>query len=78
MFALLGIGELRRWSVSMRHTGDGFGVAPTGKVVQATGITVMRIAKDKFIDGRHNWDMLGLMQQIQGAGLGPTCVAAKA
>jgi len=61
-----------RWSVLMRHTGDGLGVPPTEKVVTTTGISVLRIAGDKFIEGWQNWDMLGLMHQIQGAGLGPT------
>jgi len=61
-----------RWSVSMRHTGDGLGVPPTEKLVTTTGISVLRIAGDKFIEGWQNWDMLGLMHQIQGAGLGPT------
>jgi predicted ester cyclase len=66
-----------RWSCSMRHSGDGFGVPPTGKAFQTTGITVVRIADGKFIEGWQNWDMLGLMQQIQGAGLAPTYIAAQ-
>jgi steroid delta-isomerase-like uncharacterized protein len=67
-----------RWSCTMRHTGGGFGVPPTNKALHATGITVVRIADGKFIEGWQNWDMLGLMQQIQGTGLGPTYIAAKA
>ena len=64
-----------RWSVSMRHTGDGLGVPPTEKVVTTTGISVPRLAGGKFIEGWQNWDMLGLMQQIQGTRLGLTYTA---
>ena len=67
-----------RWSVTMRHTGDGLGVPQTAKIVTTTGISVLRLAGGKFVEGWQNWDMLGLMQQIQGAGLGPTYIAAKA
>jgi len=38
----------------------------------------VRIADGKIVEGWQNWDMLGLMQQIQSAGLGPTYLAAKA
>lgn len=58
-----------RWSVSMRHTGYGLGVPPTKRVVTTTGISVLRIAGEKFVEGWQNWDMLGLMHQIQGAGV---------
>jgi len=37
----------------------------------------MRIANGKFVEGWQNWDMLGLMQQIQGVGLAPTYIAAQ-
>jgi steroid delta-isomerase-like uncharacterized protein len=67
-----------RWTCTMRHTGSGFGVPPTGKTLQTTGITVLRIANGQFLEGWQNWDMLGLMQQMQGAGLGPTYIAARA
>jgi predicted ester cyclase len=59
-----------RWSVSMRHTGNGFGVPPTGKTLHTTGTTVVRIANGQFLEGWQNWDMLGLMAQMRGEGLG--------
>ena len=67
-----------RWSVSMRHTGNGFGIPPTGKLLYTTGIMIVRIANGQFLEGWQNWDMLGLMQQMRGEGLGPTYIAAKA
>ena len=64
-----------RWSVSMRHTGGGFGIPPTNKILHATGMSIIRIANGKFVEGWQNWDMLGLMQQIQGAAPAPTYIA---
>ena len=67
-----------RWSAAMRHTGNGFGIPPTGKLLHTTGVTIVRIANGQFLEGWQNWDMLGLMQQMRDeAGLGPTYVAAR-
>ena len=65
-----------RWSAEMRHTGNGLGVPPTGKILHTTGITIVRIANGQFLEGWQNWDMLGLMQQMRGEELGPTYIAA--
>ena len=54
-----------RWCATMKHTGDGLGMAPTGKELEVTGMSVLRIAGDKLIEGWQNWDMLGLLQQIR-------------
>ena len=64
-----------RWSVTMRHSGTGMGLR-TGKYLQTTGISVMRIAGGRFVAGWQNWDMLGLMQQIKGESMAPTYIAA--
>jgi predicted ester cyclase len=61
-----------RWSCTMKHTGHGFGMAPTGKALNVTGISIMRVAGGKLVEGWQNWDMLGLMQQIEGAGKAAT------
>jgi len=61
----------------MWHTGNGFGIAPTGKTLHTTGITVVRIANGQLLEGWQNWDMLGLMAQMRGEGLGPTYLAAQ-
>ena len=57
-----------RWSCAGRHTGDGLGVAPTGRRIDVTGISIIRIANGKMVEGWQNWDMLGLMEQIQRTG----------
>lgn len=56
-----------RWSVKMRHTGDGLGMPATGRNVQMTGISIVRFAGGRFAEAWQNWDMLGVMQQIQQA-----------
>jgi steroid delta-isomerase-like uncharacterized protein len=67
-----------RWSVSMRHSGDGLGMPATGKVVRATGMGMIRIENGKFVEAWQNWDMLGIMQQIEEQAPAPTYVAFKA
>ena len=56
-----------RWSVKMRHTGDGLGMPATGRNLQTTGISIVRFTGGRFAEAWQNWDMLGVMQQIQQA-----------
>jgi steroid delta-isomerase-like uncharacterized protein len=53
-----------RWSAVMTHTGPDLGIAPTGKRIQITGITIMRIVDGKIVESWNNWDQAGMMQQI--------------
>ena len=55
-----------RWSCTGTHDGDGLGFPPTGKTVSITGITIARLSGGKFAEAWQNWDMLGMMQQLQG------------
>ena len=55
-----------RWSSTGKHTGNGLGIPPTGKRLAITGISIIRVANGKLVEGWQNWDMLGMMQQIQG------------
>jgi len=64
-----------RWTCSMKHTGDGLGLPATGKSLEITGISVVRVAGDQFVEGWQNWDMLGLMQQIEGSQKPATYIA---
>lgn len=64
-----------RWICTARHTGDGLGVPATNKTIHITGITIMRLSGGKLIEGWQNWDMLGLMQQIQGGERAATYIA---
>jgi len=53
-----------RWSGKMTHLGDHLGMPATGKSVQLTGITIVRIAKNQIVAGWDNWDQLGMLKQI--------------
>jgi len=65
-----------RWSCAMRHTGDGLGMPPTNKRVEITGISIVRVKDGKLTAGWQNWDMLGLLQQINSAPVAATYIAA--
>jgi steroid delta-isomerase-like uncharacterized protein len=53
-----------RWTARGTHKGELFGIAPTGKQVTITGMTIDRFAGGKIVESWDNWDALGLMQQI--------------
>ena len=53
-----------RWSATMTHSGNGLGLAATGKRVRSTGISIARLQGGKIMEGWDNWDQLGMLQQI--------------
>ena len=53
-----------RWTCRGAHRGDLNGIAPTGKQFAITGVSVMRFAGGKMVEGYVNWDALGLTQQL--------------
>ena len=46
------------------HTGDFFGLAPTGKPVVVSAVSIERIKDDKIVERWFSQDDLGLMQQL--------------
>ena len=56
-----------RWSCRAIHAGDGLGIAPAGKAVEVTGISIIRVVDGKAAETWQNWDMLGMMEQVRGA-----------
>ena len=65
-----------RWSCTANHTGDGLGIAPSGMTIHVTGISILRIANGKLVEGWQNWDMLGMMEQIKGHSKSATYIGA--
>jgi steroid delta-isomerase-like uncharacterized protein len=63
-----------RWSCTAKHSGDGLGVPPTGKSVHFTGITIMQVSDGKIVEAWQNWDMLGMMEQLQGVARAATYI----
>ena len=56
-----------RYTFSGTHDGELMGVAPTGKHVSISGISIARVEGDKIAEEWPVWDQAGVMQQI-GAG----------
>ena len=63
---IFGVGDkvVVRWSAEMTHSGEGLGVVATGNRVRTGGISIVRIANGKLVEGWDNWDQLGMMRQI--------------
>src|SRR5215210_1727617 len=53
-----------RWRSRATHQGGYMGIAPTGKEVEFTGISVYRIEAGKIAQSWNEEDELGLMRQI--------------
>ncbi len=53
-----------RWTIRGTHKGEYMGIAPTGKPVTYTGISIRRIEGGKIVEEWLELDMLGLMQQM--------------
>jgi predicted ester cyclase len=53
-----------RWRARATHQGEYMGIAPTGKEVEFTGISVYRIEAGKIAESWNEEDELGLMRQI--------------
>lgn len=53
-----------RWTATGSHTGSLLGVAPTGKKISLTGISVFRVVNGKIVEDHAFDDTLGLLQQL--------------
>ncbi|MEU7055219.1 ester cyclase [Streptomyces sp. NPDC046197] len=60
-----GDGACARWTWNATHKGDFLGIAPTGKQVTMTGMTMFRLGRGgKIAETWWQHDQLGLMQQL--------------
>lgn len=53
-----------RWTWRLTHTGEFMGIAPTGKQVTITGISILRIVGGKIVEEWGEMDTLGMLQQL--------------
>ena len=53
-----------RLSYTGTHTGEWFGLAPTGKKITATAVGIYRIVNGKIVEGRFVTDTLDMNKQI--------------
>ena len=52
------------WTFRGTHRGELMGIAPTGKEVAVTGISVFRVADGRIAENWVQSDLLGLLQQL--------------
>jgi steroid delta-isomerase-like uncharacterized protein len=57
-----------RWHGEMTHTGELGGVAPTGRRVTITGITIDRFEDGKIVEAWRSMDTLGLLRATGALG----------
>jgi hypothetical protein len=53
-----------RWTGRGTHTGELFGIAPTGKEVTITGLTISRLEGGLIVEEWITWDTLGMLVQL--------------
>ena len=53
-----------RWTGRGTHQGELMGIAPTGKQVTVSGLTISRLEGGKIVEDFSNWDTFGMMQQL--------------
>jgi steroid delta-isomerase-like uncharacterized protein len=53
-----------RWTAVGTHEGELFGIAPTGKQVTVTGISIERFKEGQIVEEWTSWDTLGLLVQL--------------
>jgi steroid delta-isomerase-like uncharacterized protein len=61
-----------RWAVTGTHQGDNLGIPATGKPVAFRGITWLRFANGRLVEGWDSWNQGRLMQELQAAANGAT------
>lgn len=56
-----------RLSFEAIHTGDLFGVAPTGKKIRSGAIFIVRMSDGQFREAWQVWDLFAVLQQVGAA-----------
>lgn len=53
-----------RWAMGGTHEGEFISIAPTGKLVMAMGIDIVRVVDDEILDYWGEFDVMGLPRQL--------------
>ena len=53
-----------RWTATMTHSGEGLGMAPTGRALKLSGMSALRVHDGKLAEGWNNWDQMGMARQL--------------
>ncbi len=60
-----GVKVVTRWTAAVTHQGEFFGVAPTGKRIEMTGISIERFDESgKLVEEWPEYNLLGALRQI--------------
>lgn len=63
---LIAEGDLvvERWTATGTHLGDFFGIPPTGRPIQTSGVHIFRLANGQIAEHWGNSDDLGVLRQV--------------
>ena len=53
-----------RWTCLSTHTGELWGIAPTGRQLTTSGVLILRIEGGKIVEQQGCWDALGALIQL--------------
>lgn len=53
-----------RFKVSAKHSGEGFGMSPTGKTITLVGMCCLKAANGVIVEGWNVWDQVGLAREL--------------
>lgn len=57
---------ITRWVCTGTQSGNFYGIEPTNRPINVTGITIFEIVDEKINQLWNNWDQFTLMQQLKG------------
>ncbi|HUJ39210.1 MAG TPA: ester cyclase [Candidatus Acidoferrales bacterium] len=66
-----------RYSATMSHGGEYFGLQASGRSATVTGISLLRVANGQLVESWDAWDKLTLMHQIGGIRFAPEITQVK-
>jgi predicted ester cyclase len=53
-----------RFTVTAKHSGEGLGMAPSGKTIKLVGMCALRAENGKIVEGWNVWDQIGLAREL--------------
>ena len=54
-----------RWTATGTHTGDGLGFAPSGRTISIRGLTWIRVAGGKMLEGWDCWNVREMIESLR-------------
>ncbi len=52
------------WTATGTHRGPLMHIPPTGRLVEVRGVALLRIEREKIVEGLYLWDVAGLLRAI--------------